>query len=215
MKNHASVLFLAAAIFLLSSCKKEEAPIPENNTTSISVNDFYPLSPGSYWVYSKSYYDSSGTLISQMPEHDSVIVEKDTIINNLTYHKIKEYNFIGMNNVLIKFYRDSADCIVDDQGHIVFSIKNPGLVYRHIIEPDTIAYVDYVFNTTSDTVTVTCGTFICNDYRGDVFRKSDNYSIAYPLHKYCSKGKGVIRKNEMFLNSLYTIQFDLISYHIE
>lgn len=216
MKKNVLFLGLGLSLFFLFACNKEEAPETETPVTDTpSVSDYFPLATGNYWVYQQTWYDNSGNIISQSLGNDSVFVKNDTVINSKIYHTVVEYNAAGTNEFYSRFFRDSADCIIDDQGKIVFSIKTPGLIYKEITTPDTVAFVDYYYSGTPTSITVPLGTYSCVDYRGEVFRKADNFSTCYLIHTYFSENIGPVKRMSLFVGSLYRINLDLVSYHIQ
>jgi hypothetical protein len=216
MKN--TVLFAAFALVLFTmACKKDEALVPGPGTTPAaqSVKEYYPLTQGSYWTYKQTQYDTSGNMLPQTWPNDSVVVENDTLINGVTFHTVVEYNFLGMTMPMPRCFRDSADCIVNEQGKIIFSIKEPGLIIKDILTPDTLAYVNYYYNSTPMSITVPLGVYSCTDFRGEVFRKLDNFSKAYLTHKYSYKNVGPVKKTVMYVGALTQTHFDLVAYHIQ
>lgn len=196
-------------IFFASCHKKDTAP-----TTPDTVLDYYPLKEGNYWIYKPSWSDTAGNVIPQTWENDSVVVKGDTVINGKIYHSVIEYNFLGSANPSINYYRDSANCIVNEHGEIIFSI-NSGIVYKKIITPDTLAYVNYSFVNDITSITVPLGTYSCFDFKGEIFRKTDNYNKAYLTHNYSCKSIGPVKKIKRFVTSLQQINLDLLNYHIQ
>ena len=215
MKKNALVIGLGLSLFFFISCNKKDAPAPETPTTTLSVADYFPLTTGDYWVYKQSEYDTSGNVIPQTWKNDSVVVKNDTVINSKTYHIVANYNYLGNTNPMFSYYRDSSDCVVNEGGGIIFSIKTPGIIYKHILSPDTVAYVDYTFIATPISITVPLGTYSCVDFKGDVYRKADNYSKSYLVHNYNCKNIGPVKKMELYVGSLYRLNFDLLAYHVQ
>lgn len=213
MKKCIFIIGIGISLIYLASCRKENSSVTLP-TTSESVLDYFPLNAGNYWVYKQTQYDNAGNLMPQTWENDSVVVKNDTIINNKTYHKVVEYNFLGATTQNTYFYRDSANCIISNYGDVIFSI-NSGIVYNKVFSPDTVAYVNYSFINTTTSVIVPLGTYNCVDFKGEVFRKADNYSIPYLTHNYYNNSIGPVKKDKMFVNALYRIYFDLINYHLQ
>ena len=218
MKNYVLFAGLGISLALIASCKKDnpEPEVEDNNTPpeTQSVKDYFPMTAGSYWVYQQTMYDTSGNVKPQTWKNDSVVVLNDTVIGSNTYHFVAEYNFVGQATPFFHYYRDSADCVTDDQGNIIFSV-NPELIYKDILTSDTVAYVNYSYNSSPTSVTVPLGTYSCVDFKGDMYRKMDNFSKAYPLHKYSYKNIGLVKKTAMYVGSLDQIHFDLKAYHIQ
>ncbi|MDP1727321.1 MAG: hypothetical protein Q8M15_11100 [Bacteroidota bacterium] len=209
MKN--SIFIIGIILIIFSSCSKEKTPI----TTPDSVLDYFPLKKGNYWVYKVSYLDSAGNTISQSRENDSMVIGNDILINNKTYITVIHYNYLGATNSdpFIVYYRDSSDCIVNNYGKIIFSI-NSG-VYKEIFHEDSSAYINYSFVSQATNITVPIGTYNCLDYKGELYRKSEQYKIAFLTHNYCYKNIGTIRKVMLYIGSLDKVNLDLIKYHIQ
>jgi len=219
MKKNALVLGLGLSLSFFIACNKKEAPGTDTQlktpVTSPSVTDYFPLAAGDYWVYKQSFYDTNGNSIPQTWKNDSVVIKNDTVINSKNYRIVADYNYLGRTTPVINYYRDSSDCIVGDNGNIIFSTNASGAIYKYILSSDTIAYVNYTYNEAPTNVTVPLGTYSCVDFKGDVYRKADNYSKAYLVHKYYCKNIGPVKKTELFVNSLYRLNFELLSYHVQ
>jgi hypothetical protein len=212
MKKSNFIIVIGISIIFLMSCHKENSTSTTSTTTS--VLDYFPLKTGNYWVYKPFQVDTSGNIVPLNWKNDSIVVNNDTVINNNSYHTITEYNYLGSTNSNIYYYRDSANCIVDNFGDIIFSI-NSGVIYKKYFDPDTIAFNNSTYINTTTSITVPLGTYSCVDFKGDVFRKIDNYNKAYLIHKYCYIGIGIVKHTELFITSLEQIQLELVKYHVQ
>jgi len=208
------ILFISfmALVSLFTSCKKDK-----ENTEQVTptVTDSYPLKAGNYWVYKQTTYDAAGNVLNASIVNDTVLVLNDTIINNKTYHIVKDSHFAGNSSSLFFYLRDSADCIVNEYGNISFSIKMPGLICTQLSTPDSLTYTNFYCNSSSVNVTVPGGTFNCVEYYADVYRKADNFTIKYTLPKYCSKNIGPVKKTAMFVSNAEKVVSELISWHVQ
>lgn len=213
MKRCIVVFGLIASLFI-ASCKKEESSTTPPTAKADVITDYYKLTPGNYWVYKQYYSDTAGNIFPALVKNDSIVVKNDSIINGKTYHTLVEYNFLGSLNTNFYFRRDSADCIVNEYGAIVFTI-NPTLVYKEVYGRDTVAYTDCSFINTTTNITVPKGTFSCVDYKRELHRKFENYSKAYQLHSYFCKGIGKIKSTSCYVSSLQQINFELIDYYVQ
>lgn len=211
-----SILIISIGIIIFTSCRKEDSnPITPTNQQK-SVLDYFPLNTGNYWVYKQSEYDSLGNIRPHTYANDSIVVKNDTIINNKTYHTIIEYNFLGSPNSHNHYYRDSANYIVDNNGNIILSVT-PGFIHKQVIafNLDTISYVNYSFIDQTTSITVPLGTYNCVDVRGEIFRKTDNFSIAHLTHNYYYKNIGSVKKVLRFVESLGFIELELVNYNVQ
>jgi hypothetical protein len=208
-----SILIIGIGLIFFTSCRKENSTSTTPVTTQESVLDYFPLKDGNYWVYKQSQFDSSGNALPHIYTNDSIVVKNDTLINNMTYHKVVEYNFLGLADPDNDYLRDSANFIVNDKGVIIFSV-NPGFVRMQLLSSDTIAYINYSFIAQTTNITVPLGAYSCVDFKGEIFRKIDNYSIAHLSHNYYCKKIGSIKKINLWVTSLERVDLELISYHV-
>jgi len=208
-----SIFIIVIGIIILTSCSKENSTSTAPVSTQESVNDYYPLNEGNYWVYKQSEFDSSGNAIPHSWPNDSVVVKNDTLINNKVYHTVVEYNLISIPTPHIHYYRDSANFIINSMGTIIFSI-NPGFLEMQLLSSDTIAYVNYSFINQTTNITVPLGTYSCVDLKGEMFRKIDNYNIAHLSHNYFCKNIGSIKRVNLWVTSLGRVDLELISYYV-
>jgi len=209
------MIIVIAGLMAFASCKKDEpTEIPETQQTS--VMDYLPLTPGNYWVYEQNYYDSSGNVLNQSWGNDTIEVISDTTINNFTYNRIVEHNFVGFSTPDTTHYRDSSDCIVNKSGKIIFRLT-PGFSFTdyYIYNNDTLCYIDYSRVAQSAAITVPAGTFDCLDYQGALYRKEDNYSVPYLFHNHYCENIGLVKKTRLYLSNLSRLEYNLISYHIQ
>jgi len=208
-----SILIIGIFFIFFASCNKENST-STTSTKSVSILDYFPLKQGNYWVYKQSICDSSGNTISSNWKNDSMVVKNDTVINNLTYHTIVEYNFYVNSHPTYYYYRDSANCIVNNLGEIVLSFDT-GIYYKKIYSPDTALFINYSYINQLTSVIVPLGTYNCVDFRGEFFRKMDNYNVSYFTHKYCSKNIGIVKKINLFSSNLNQVHLDLIMYYVQ
>jgi len=117
MKKQIVLSVATLLLVFLSSCKTENDPKTEK-----LVPNYMPLAVGNYWVYQNYTVDSLGNerLINEI---DSVIITKDTIVNNIKY-----YVFGGGGNryqlMFPRLVRDSLGYLVSDKGNVLFSSTN-------------------------------------------------------------------------------------------
>lgn len=153
MKN---VLFLISIALILGSCKKEETPTPVTNNPTIG--DFSQLAIGNWWVYSAGQIDSSG--ISTIGTgRDTIRIVRDTLINGNSYY-IAEGSYRGGLDYTREYWRDSADCLINESGKILFCFGR----FNQIIRRDSVPgqYTsEYVVDINSSTVGTGVGTLPC------------------------------------------------------
>jgi hypothetical protein len=211
MKKNLFLFGMLSFASLFITCKKDSQ---DETQADPVLTDYYPLKVGDYWIYKQTLYDSSGTVINSTMTDDTIMVTKDTSINSKAYYKIEEHNFLGNFPIQYSYVRDSADCIVKDDGKILFSIKSPGMICSQISTPDTLTYTNYYYNSAAVSITVPGGTYDCVEYYGEVYRKTENYSNKYIVSKYCSKNTGLVKRTSIFANSIDKIVLELRSCHV-
>lgn len=104
---------LMGLVFVFACKKEKEKEFP----------DFGQLKAGNYWVYERFDIDSVGNL-NPRNEYDSCYIEKDTLINGKTYHKMVRPPQPNMPYWDIQYLRDSLHYIVDEKGNRVFSSQD-------------------------------------------------------------------------------------------
>lgn len=139
MKN--IVLKIAVcSIVTLVACKKEKNVEPNNCAQQIATTSTYPnysnFKVGNYWIYERYIIDQLGVATS-LNQFDSCYVEKDTLINGMTYFKYmsSKYNFPSVNpgtqnSITPEYYRDSLSYIVSSVGRIEFSSNDFSTIFK-------------------------------------------------------------------------------------
>jgi hypothetical protein len=197
MKN--SILALLSVLALLSACKKDD--------TSAVYDNYGNLEPGNYWLYDRYYLDS-GSVLTLVPNvTDSNYVEKDTMINGNTFHKLMVAGVSTTGNSYTPhFLRDSLHYLVDWQGTIQFSSENftdTLATLFQILEfntPDTLAFVTMRMADDGFSVTTAAGTFNTKNYR-QTYHMWPNYqkfgTERYQNRRY-AKDVGVVEETVGF-----------------
>ncbi|MGL5889500.1 MAG: hypothetical protein ACRC3B_06425, partial [Bacteroidia bacterium] len=157
MKN--AMIGAVSLCLLAMACKKEEEqiiPQPQNPPVTQSTA-YFPLDSGSYWVYEHVKVDTNGN--ETFMQTDSVRVMGDSVIGGNTYKIFKNWGF----SFFSALYRDSANCIVNEKGDIVFAANLLGqpIAFRR----DSDAIVGLIFEsidsmqTAMRTISNTAGSF--------------------------------------------------------
>jgi len=113
--NHQSLgVVIMFLIIFLTSCNKDNS----GYLLSTKASDWIDLQVGNYWIYDEitvnQFGDTSYSIAS-----DSVYVSQDTMINGKMYYRVVGWFIPGSNSS--SYLRDSAEFIVNQQGHIFFS----------------------------------------------------------------------------------------------
>ena len=156
-----------------------------------------------------------------MKDADSSYIEKDTVINNKTYHKLIKYDF-GFQKKIINCLRDSLHYIVSSNGTVFFSSQdfittfNSG--YNISSMNDTILYFETKMADRDSVVDVPAGSF-----KTSAMRTTFNLRAAYApeelrvrskYNRY-SKNVGLVSETEDFY-AIYAFYREkrLVRYHL-
>jgi hypothetical protein len=115
-----AIMILLAMLFLFSCKKDENQPEPQPTPEEPAFN--LALEVGNYWVYNH-YRIDSGNIEVPMNRMDCTWVDRDTLINNITYVILENEGHL-LNPGENKIVRDSAGYLVNNSGEIFFSSTN-------------------------------------------------------------------------------------------
>ena len=108
-------LILISCVFFTYACKKNtDAPSTSVPEPEITINEFFPMNIGNYWVYEFVQKNPSGEIIGNS-SYDTLKIVSDTLINNHTYFLFKT-NKPSTGTQFLR--RDSIGYIVDTQGNV-------------------------------------------------------------------------------------------------
>jgi hypothetical protein len=220
MKQKIIISILITSMSLVYSCSKEEKIEPELPTTpAITYPKFSQLKTGNYWVYEQFDVDTLGNAISKNV-YDSCYVEKDTIINNITYYKMLRPKAYSSNQYNISFQRDSLDYIVDINGTILFSSQNFSTVFfsrYNLWNNDTTSYVTTKMTDKDFSFSTPAGIFTTSNLQHK-FLMYPNYSFAGNIRtintRYAENIGIVIETHPFFLSHPDYIERRLIRYNV-
>ncbi len=206
---------LIMAVTFMSSCKKED-----DIKTKIG---YLPLSIGNYWVYQEFMIDSSGNEIANS-KLDSVIIKRDTIINDKTYFVFEGtyYPFTARDNWgIVDILRDSSGYIVNQNGKVLFTRDNftDTIAYHAVTDMengDTLVLMTYQMDKTNKIITVPAGSFDVLNYRGTVTTSMNTPGIKYPryLNIYYADGVGKILYTYFYIQSPNIYEKRLVRYYV-
>jgi len=116
----ANVLLGLSLLFFIVACtEKNDGDSPKIPDPP----DYFPMTPGSFWVYNCYEIDSLGNE-SLFIENDTARVIGDTLINGNTYRIFSDRRYITGSPFENFFYRDSLGYIVNENGDIKFARDN-------------------------------------------------------------------------------------------
>jgi hypothetical protein len=151
MKSFVNAMLFCFAVFLLTSCKKDN-PVD----SSPSVKQIWPLKAGNTWAFNIVEYDTLGAVAQS--GSGAFVVTTDTIVAGETW-----YHIAGGGSTLYTNRSDGFWGVSPDPSGIF-----PFLLFKYPVSAgDTWnGGGDPVFLQSADTViTVPAGTFHCYEYR--------------------------------------------------
>ncbi len=218
------ILFaLALTIALFASCKKDNNDDTNQETPNPVTKNYFPLKIGNYWVYEQYKIDTLGVAISTN-QIDSVIITRDTVINNNTYFVLEgiNYPFNGGNWGIVQISRDSSGYLVNQHGDILLAPNRIGdtLATRvQLIGATDTMFVLYGFMEQTPTpITVPAGTFNVIDYKiSTEYYQPAPPGITSPRYSHNMYGENVGRvlSSYFFFSSPSYYEKRLIRYHVD
>lgn len=207
-------LFLVVfAISLFASCSKDKS-----NPTEKS--NYFPLQIGNYWVYNHYSIDSLGNE-TDINKTDSVVIKRDTTINNNQYFILEgtNYPYNGDRWEILDYLRDSSGYLINANGIIKCSESNftDTLVSKtEIIGGDTLYFLTYQMEESSNNIIVPAGEFEAINFKGTVVVPKDHPGIKNPrfMNNYYVDGVGKILDTYFFLSSPIISEKRLVRYNI-
>ncbi len=196
MKKTILLSSVALLFFFASACKKKKIVEPANSTAA------YPLTLGSYWVYQSIKRDAVGAPIVLLPEFDSTVVTRDTVIRGETFKILMQFIFDdkrALKNIFRSILRDSSEHIIDPSGNKYYFPESRTDVLRRDTVRDwsaggrPIAHLTYTFTDRDSIVKTPAGSFQTLNFR-------TRFAFVAP---YSSSCKGCL-ENERFRHSHYS-----------
>ncbi|UTW66145.1 hypothetical protein KFE94_16055 [bacterium SCSIO 12643] len=208
---------LAILLIFISSCKKDEeiicppTPAPKN---------YMPLAIGNYWVYNTYRIDTNG-VETKLPPHDSLVITKDTMINNETYYVV-EGTFHPFQNQwgIYRIIKNDHGNIISHLGDTILPATDYTATFREHYEiignNDTLYH--RVFQTVDPPyeVTVPAGTFSVLDYRGTYTTYANIPNVPNPryVHNYYADNVGKVKQTYHYISSYQTFEIRLVDYSV-
>lgn len=211
---------LLPAVFLsvlAAACGKDEDPAPSPAPgPSYDVSDFSKLAIGNYWVYQRSNLDTAGNVSSVTANYDSLFVSGTTDVNGITYAVLSKAQNGVVNPGMEELRRDSADCLVDGNGRIVFRYGVFDQVAWSNSEPNVFQY-DWVVSSATSSINVEAGNFHAHELGCSITALG---AIPVPpddrdREMWWAPGVGKIRDDAYYALSGTGIRRDLVRYYVQ
>lgn len=164
--------FYALIFTSIYSCKKDKEiePIPVTIVAPTVYSNFSQLKVGNYWIYQRFNVDSIGNA-TPTSVYDSCYVEKDTIINSITYYKLVKPSISSA--LSYSFLRDSLNYTVNHIGTILFSSQDFSTIFEsnYLMAGvgDTLCHKVKKMTDQNMIVTTPAGTFITSNAKETYF----------------------------------------------
>jgi hypothetical protein len=204
----------------LTSCNKRELdPIiiildaPTTDVAARTVEDFFPMSVGSYWIYEWVTVDTLG---GETPygANDTVMVIGDTVLNGNTF-AILEGTWLS-NQSRRWYYRDSADYVLTDYGGKLFTVNQTSDTLGSSHQPFSGWMYKYMA-TPPASINTPAGCFhSIYDAKTDLYPDDPNYPWGAPRsdHSYFAEGIGNVLQIVYYLSSPSYLHRRLTDYYI-
>jgi hypothetical protein len=231
MKNIVSKIAICSIVTLVA-CKKEKNVEPSNCSQQIATTQTYPnysnLKVGNYWIYERFIVDEFGVATS-LNQFDSCYVEKDTLINGMTYFKYmsSKYNFpsvmpLNQNPITAEYYRDSLSYIVSSVGRIEFSSDDFSSIFKleYVFDNppnDTVCKVISKMGDQNLNVSLPLGNFTTSSFKETYYMTPINNffgAIRYRDTRYAENVGKVTEGFNFFLSNPNRWERRLIRYHL-
>jgi len=213
-------LSVVIAFCLITGCKKKNPGNTTNNYYSVTSPEVQekislPITKGSYWVYNVDVVEVA-TCNKTFIEHDSLVAEKDSVINGKKYVVIKKYVTQGTASFQSMIpqegiYRDSSGFNINpygtffNQGDFESTTINtiPGGSFEFQLKHSTTLYTSY------------CSYANTVNYLGKFVPLNLSYSNQRYLNNYFSNGIGLVQSTMFYINDQnHFYENNLIRYKI-
>ncbi len=202
------------ALTLLGACKKDEP----NVVPETIYPDYSCLKVGNYWIYERFTVDTLGEATS-LNKFDSCYVEKDTLINGVTYAKLVKPH-PHLPTLVFECLRDSLHYIVDQTGAIKLSSEDFSTVFltRYILmsNGDTIYTATVKMDDINQLTNVPAGEFITMNYKTTykLNPEYNDYTNKVSNRKYAKEVGLVVETLPMYATEPTKRERWLVRYHV-
>lgn len=208
----------AILLIFISSCKKDEdvicPPTPEPQL------NYMPLAIGNYWLYETYRVDTNG-VETNLNYHDSIVVTRDTIINNDTFYIVEgTYRPFHTQWGVIRIIKNDNGNLVNHLGDTILPATNFTDTFRKHYEiignNDTLFYRSFKMIDPTYDVTVPAGTFPIVDYRGTYTTYQNIPNVPNPryVHNYYAENVGKVKETYHYMSSPQTMEIRLTKYFV-
>lgn len=220
MKTLRALLFFVITIATLAGCKKKADLLVI--TPPAHTPKYFPLTPGSYWIYRRAWKDTTGADLANNPiEFDSCYVEKDTIIDFVKYAKFYSVNAYGSAQVL--YLKDSFGYIISNWNYVFLTdIRSPQILppfFQGYSDSDTMYKVTTQIYADLAPISTPAGFFMTRDISSTFnfapWRQSSFEGRTY--HTYYADSVGLVLQQSIGYadGPPYYSEHRLVRYHVQ
>jgi hypothetical protein len=202
---------------LVSSCKKDESLSPLVTSTIEPSPDYGKLAVGNYWIYQRFRIDNFG-VVTPKNIYDSCYISKDTVINGKTYFEMYRPNTYGS---FFTYLRDSAGCILNSAGQIIFSPNDFSSVFRTTFATaggtDTICRAVFKMNNKDSLVNTSAGNFVTSNFQITCYMYpnwSYYYNVRHQNTCYSENIGIVVETLKLLFDRGFCEERRLVRYHV-
>jgi hypothetical protein len=222
MKLLKLILLKFGVLCLLNACKKDNQ-LSQNEpfTNQDEYPNYSKLSVGNFWIYELVNIDQYGNE-STLSYLDTVVIEKDSVINGNTYYKKVGKNHSGINSLEIQWLRDSLHYIVTHTGELFFSSQDTTTILTSGVSTiDNYTVADFTIKMTDMFLPITTplGTFnACNAKR--IYQGQPGYLYGEEFtryaHRYHAENIGIVRETvQVWASAPIYLERRLLSYSVQ
>jgi hypothetical protein len=187
-----TVIPACLALLFIAGCKKDNIEVQP-----AKVTDYFPMTIGSYWVYD-NLYKSENEDSTRFGSTDSTWIAKDTLLGAQSYRIFAKSN---NSSVSYTFYRDSADCIIDQYGSIVLSMdRNGAVILEHELNQLSLKEKQYMQQKDS-TIIIPSGQFTTRVFVREMSTTDNTWAAPEKLLYFYAKNTGLAYQSEFFFSN--------------
>ncbi len=202
-----------ALVFLMISCSSRHSTPAEPPTLEPTVNEYFPLTDGNYWVYQVIKQDSAGQFLPPYGNLDSIAVAGDTLVGGDVYKKIYS------SQLPLSLMRISDGYLMNELGDKLFSVNDDFgyLIDRPLAPPDTSLTQTTRLATLDSIAVVPAGVFTARYVQGTVTSTdAGQWGWEGEKHFYGAYARGVGRvcRSAMWIPQGFSFEERLVRFKV-
>ena len=148
----------------------------ENITSPSPIVNLMNLKVGNYWVYDWYEVNITSGVVTNLNKRDSIIIEKDSIINDRTYY-VKSNNYLGnvLRSKTLVFDSLSTLYTYPDREIVLTLTKSMEVTKKIGPKDNPIAIGYYSIEDSRVNIQVPAGTFLSLNFRGRIESQQSDY----------------------------------------